>query len=46
MYGIKESAFIGLFAFILFMIVSIGVFINLLKLGKIENEIEELKKDE
>jgi len=45
-YGIKESGFIGLFAFILFMVVSVGVFVNLLKLTKIENEIEELKKDE
>jgi len=26
--------------------VSIGVFVNLLKLNKIENELEELKKDE
>lgn len=42
-YGTKENGFIGLFAFVLFMIVSIGVFVNLLKLNKIENEIEELK---
>jgi len=26
--------------------ISIGVFVNLLKLNKIENELEELKKDE
>ncbi|MDD5399910.1 MAG: hypothetical protein PHQ93_01805 [Sulfurimonas sp.] len=45
-YGTKESGIIGLFAFVLFMLVSVGVFVNLLKLNKIENEIEELKKDE
>ncbi len=44
-YGTKESGLIGLFAFALFMIVSIGVFVNLMKLGKIENELEELKND-
>ena len=44
-YGTKESSFIGLFAFVFFMIVSVGVFVNLLKLTEIENEIEELKKD-
>ena len=44
-YGTKESGYIGLFAFVLFMIVSVGVFINLLKLSKIEIEIEELKKE-
>jgi len=45
-YGTKESGLIGLFAFALFMIVSVGVFVNLLKLSKIENEIEELKNDQ
>ncbi len=44
-YGTKEIGLIGLFAFVLFMLVSVGVFVNLLKLTKIENEIEELKKD-
>lgn len=41
----KKVGLIGLFAFALFMIVSVGVFVNLLKLSKIENEIEELKND-
>ncbi len=44
-YGTKESGTIGLVAFALFMLASVGAFMNLLKLSKIENELEELKKD-
>ncbi len=42
-YGTKEIGFIGFFAFVLFVIVSLGVFINLKKLNKLEQELEELK---
>lgn len=43
-YGTKEAGAIGLMAFLLFVIVSLGVFINLKKLNSLEQEIEELKK--
>ena len=42
-YGVKGTTLIGIFAFVLFMIVSMGVFINLKKLSKLENELEDLK---
>jgi len=43
-YGTKEIGLIGFFAFVLFIIVSLGVFINLKKLNRLEQELEELKK--
>ncbi len=43
-YGTKEIGLIGIFAFILFIIVSLGVFINLKKLNRLEQELEGLKK--
>ena len=43
-YGTKEIGLIGIFAFVLFIIVSLGVFINLKKLNRLELEFEELKK--
>ncbi len=43
-YGTKEIGLIGVFAFVLFVIVSLGVFINLKKLNRLEQELEDLKK--